>query len=1023
MRGPATPLLPALAVSAAALLATACQQPDTWARAYEIADLSDTIGGPKALARPGDFVIENDRIRVAILGPRPSMGPHTSGASVIDADLQRPDPRYLHGNGNDQLAEMFPTVNLNVQEADEYAGTVQVIADGSDGGPAVICTEGPEQSFISLLDPLWAMLWTAQRPIFRMRTDYILEPGSPALQMRTYAVFADESPCDADLDADPVPGSDTELDVLGLALETGLVMGDFYLQGGSIDVFLPGVGYDEKSYLHDLELEGINTMQDPIAMPFLAGVGDGVSYGLMADQGQLFFPLFTSSQTVAVGGGLAGDDTKQRRFADGTALSYDRWFTVGRGDVGSVLDNLLEVRGVPVGRVEGRVVEEGTGVALSGVHVFVYEPGAEAPYSDWITDVGDDPVPDGSFGGTLPVGDWELMVHEEGRPDGERFPITVEEGQTLELSLGSPQPASVHFTVVDETGLPVPAKVSFFSVDGDSPRDSVLGDGYIAGDPAQVSFVAHGEGQVVLPPGTYRAVASRGIEYEIDESDTFTLDRRETVDLRLQVVRDVDTRGWISADFHVHARPSHDSGVSLHDRALTMAAEGVEFFTSNDHDVITDYRPAIEDLGLEEWVNTAIGLEVTTIELGHFLGFPLVQDVMGDAGGALDWTGLTPTEIIDGIRGLGARGGVEPFVFVGHPRDGILGYFDQYHLNPYTTDANGQPVLDYSLLTASNPLLDADNFTLDFDGLELLNGKRFDFIRTPTQPELDAYAADLADGVEPSVSGYDIITRTMQEQQDLADGVYTLGYGRNGAIDDWFALLNMGYRFTALGNSDTHDKHFIEAGCPRNYVMADTDDPAFLDEAAVAEAVRQGRVIATYGPFVRFYAGSEDVGPGSTVQGSPVTLSIEVQSPLWMGVDRVELYENGTLIREWTDSDLQADDVLKFLQDVEVQPERDSWYVVIVAGDDDMTPIFTAVDIPPIQLQDVVMGALSGVGSIGSLLGDPVRYPNSFPVYPYAITNPIWVDADGDGEFTPPGLPDWLVEPTEPDAGKDADQG
>ena len=41
------------------------------------------------------------------------MGPHTSGGSIIDADLQRNSPEYSQGQGNDQIAELFPTVNLH----------------------------------------------------------------------------------------------------------------------------------------------------------------------------------------------------------------------------------------------------------------------------------------------------------------------------------------------------------------------------------------------------------------------------------------------------------------------------------------------------------------------------------------------------------------------------------------------------------------------------------------------------------------------------------------------------------------------------------------------------------------------------------------------------------------------------------------------------------------------------------------------------------------------------------------------
>ena len=70
--------IPLLATSLGLL---SCAPEGGFARAYQMASLAEGIGGPKAIARPGDFVLENDKVRVAILGPRDSMGPHTSGAS------------------------------------------------------------------------------------------------------------------------------------------------------------------------------------------------------------------------------------------------------------------------------------------------------------------------------------------------------------------------------------------------------------------------------------------------------------------------------------------------------------------------------------------------------------------------------------------------------------------------------------------------------------------------------------------------------------------------------------------------------------------------------------------------------------------------------------------------------------------------------------------------------------------------------------------------------------------------------
>ena len=126
----------------------------------------------------------------------------------------------------------------------------------------------------------------------------------------------------------PAATSDENLAVLDLTLETGVAMGDFYLQGGSTDVFVPGVGFDEDAYVYELEQQGVNTFNEPIVVEFLAGTADHVSYALSPNTGKLFIPLFTSSQTVAVGAGEQGDGTNDR-FPAGTALDYERWFAVG----------------------------------------------------------------------------------------------------------------------------------------------------------------------------------------------------------------------------------------------------------------------------------------------------------------------------------------------------------------------------------------------------------------------------------------------------------------------------------------------------------------------------------------------------------------------------------------------------------------------------------------------------------------------------------------------------------------------
>ncbi|MES2640997.1 MAG: CehA/McbA family metallohydrolase [Myxococcota bacterium] len=972
------------------LLFLACSESPSWSRATRMESLEDGIGGPKAMARPGDFLLENDRVRFTVLGARYSLGPSPYGGTIADADLQRPHPKYAGGHGNDRLAEMFSTVNMNLGAVDE-AAEVSVVNDGADGNAAIIRTDASAEPFLTMLDPLWAVVG---QPEFRITTDYILEPGAGALKIRTTATFGAPEYVEGTL----LAGSEDGLDVLDLAISSGVAFGDFYLQGGSVDVFAPGMGFDEDRAVDELRSAGVNTFQDPFQFDFVAGVADGVSYGIAAATGDLYVPLFTSSQTAAFGAGTAGVAGENDRFPAGSAYSYERYFAIGTGDVGSVLDVLLEARGQPYGEVRGYVLEEGTGIALSGVSVLAYQAGAEMPYNQWLSDVGDDTQIDGSFGGRLPPGDYELLVHGRGRPDSERIPVTVSEGGTVNLVVASPRAGQVSVHVVDELGRAVPSKISFFGESGPGLNPD-LGDDYISGNPSEVVFTRDGQADVILPPGTYTAIASRGLEYELGTSEPFTVTATGVSRLQLQVVRSVDTTGFVSADFHVHSINSFDSGTTLSDRVITMAAEGVEFFTSTDHDALTDYAPAVEDLGLEPWVKTAVGLESTTLEVGHFLGFPMVADSLADQGGAFDWTGMTAGEILDSLDELGTRSGYEPVRFVAHPRDGILGYFDQFGYDPYTG------TIATPVLSIVNPLLRSGEFEESFEALELLNGKRFEIVRTPTQAELDRYAEGGA------LSSYEMVTRTGQEQEDLSGGIYRLGYGHEGQVDDWFSLLNTGKRYTALGNSDTHGKFSVEAGCPRNYVVTDTDEPAQLDEQAIADAVRGGHVVASYGPFIRFTANETAiVGDEIVDTDGTVSLHIEVQAPTWIPVDRVELYQNGTLIHEWEGLD---PDIYKLVQDLDVEVTVDSWFVVVAVGDGDLSPLFTPVEMAPVQLQDVVTEALSDVPSVGSLLSPAVPIPRAGAVIPYALTNPIYVDIDGSG-WTAPGLPDWLLPPVDP---------
>ena len=481
---------------------------DQGARAYVIGSLDQAIGGPKAIARAGDIVLENPHARIAVLSARNSLGPGLFGGSLVDADIVRSDPRYSAGRGRDQLAELFPTVNMNVpQPSEEEETAVVILQDGSDG-EAVVRMRGPGIPFISLLDTLWTVVGA---PDFYLWTDYVARKDEPWFTLRTsVAVGAggEEIP-----PSELAPSHVETFPLIQWAIESGLVMGDFYLQGGSVDVFAPGIGFDEDGAVYQSMQRGENTFLQPFQFPLLAGVADGVSYGLAPVQGDLFVPLFTASQTVAVGGATDGDGT-DARFPPDQAFTYERYFFVGHGDVASIMDQYLDARKIPSGTVTGSVIEQSTGLPVTGIDVFVYPPGEEMPFSQFLTDVHpDDRTIDGSFTGKLPVGEWELQAHVRGRPDQARVKVKIEEGQTASVSLGAGRPGVLSFSVRDEMGRLVPSKVTLFRDDGKEPSiDPVRGDSFVAGSPEAVVFSMYGTGEVELPPGRYVAVASRGLD-------------------------------------------------------------------------------------------------------------------------------------------------------------------------------------------------------------------------------------------------------------------------------------------------------------------------------------------------------------------------------------------------------------------------------------------------------------------------------------------------------------------------------
>jgi hypothetical protein len=284
-----------------------------------------------------------------------------------------------------------------------------------------------------------------------------------------------------------------------------------------------------------------------------------------------------------------------------------------------------------------------------------------------------------------------------------------------------------HVAAAGETALP-----SRVLVRGISPTpDPDWGEDPHEGAALEVVY-ALGDGEVPIPPGKYRVTVSRGFEYTVREQ-TITIDANRTVAIAATLERVVDTRGWISADLHLHAVPSPDAPTLLEDRVRSLAAAGVEVAVATDHNAVTDYAPTIQSLGAQRWVASIVGDEVTTrgVELGHFNVFPLA------AGSApIRYESTTPRDIFVEAR-QAAPAGRDKIVQVNHPRMGRIGYFELIHFDDS----------DFDGWRKRTPLFDSS-----FDAIEVFNGDDYENL-SQVQKCLNDWYALLDAGLRATATG------------------------------------------------------------------------------------------------------------------------------------------------------------------------------------------------------------------------------------------------------------------------------
>ena len=201
-------------------------------------------------------------------------------------------------------------------------------------------------------------------------------------------------------------------------------------------------------------------------------------------------------------------------------------------------------------------------------------------------------------------------------------PVHLVPGSGFELRLDVSEGGELAVRIEDgDTHDPITARLLVHGVEG--TLDPNFGPDFRASGAGPIIDALRGVVTTPVPAGHYRVAATKGIEWSID-ARTVEVAPGKRVSLVLAPRHVVPTPGWLGCDLHVHARPSFDSPVTAEDRVLSLVSAGVDFAVPTEHNIVGDYGPPLDVLGLSGELGSVNGVEITTYSprFGHFGLFP-----------------------------------------------------------------------------------------------------------------------------------------------------------------------------------------------------------------------------------------------------------------------------------------------------------------------------------------------------------------------------------------------------------------
>lgn len=822
-----------------------------WAGEVTSGNPQELLTGPAAQGQIGDFYIRNELVRFIVSAPTRVIGVVPQGGNIMDATLNGPDGQPLLPDHFGELSLIYKVGRTCEHE------TMEIVRDGSDGGPAVLRARGNSgnNDFINLkgigILPIGDDLDADIPDEIECATTYILNPGQRHIEVY-WSLFNG--------------GSTRVIGPFGMLNDTG----------GETEAWGNGRGFERAG------IEALTSLADPAPIDFVVYQGPGPAYGVVPR-----FDVATPSSGFLVAGVsivLFGADNLLDILDQST-------YTLGLDPRGGKLQHVdvvvgtdaedtdrvfREVRATPepMTSIGGTVSWSAGSMPLVGARVGVY---ADADGNGQI-EATDKPMSylevssSGAYQGLVPTTAGALLLRAEVK-DTSRSAAAAP-GASVGLTL--PAPVKLDYTIIDdENNQPVPGRLLVVGTHPVFPDKGVF-ETYdrLGGVVRSVHSIrgttigAGADAPLYLPAGgSYRIYASRGTEWSMTSLPfDATADGALTFNLR----RVVDTAGYLATEYHVHQVGSPDSPVGSEERVRSAVSAGMEMFAITDHDVVTDLQPLVESLGVQNYLRVMPGIEITPFPYGHFNAWPLEVEPNSN-GGAVDWGrgregfAMTPGEIFDAARTRGAR-----VVEVNHPRgDSAFARFQKYFdVAELEYDYANRIIFgDFANTPTPNSWLRLPEETLwddQWNALEVWNG----------------FGMEDTDG-------------------DARNECTSL----DRVMRDWFNMLSMGFYVAPIGNSDTHNSVKDPVGMPRTMVRVPDDTGAALASGAsvgpvlaAIEGTQAARdIVVTNGPMIAITSGGQPaIGRQVAPTGGAVTLVVTVTAPEWAQFDTIEVFANET---------------------------------------------------------------------------------------------------------------------------------